>query len=166
MDFFGHWRQDGPARPWWPKWLTHDDLRSGVPAQRRPGRPSWCYGTAGITRALQLAASSANDELGQAVAEESLAACLAPEQLARVTGPDLCHGAGGLYVTALRAAQDALIPSIAQRLPAIAALLTGKIARNDGSGLLTGQAGTGLALEAARTATPPQSGWDACLLIT
>ena len=165
-DFFGQWRQDGPTGPWWPQWLTRDDLRSGIPAQRKPGRPSWCYGTAGITRALQLAASTTRDLQGQAAAEESLAACLASEELARITGPELCHGAGGLYVTALRAAQDALTPSITQQLPAIAALLTEKATRANGPGLLTGRAGTRLALEAAHTEMPPRSGWDACLLVT
>lgn len=48
QDFFRRWRQDSPAGPWWPQWLTRDDLRVGVPAQSQPGRPSWCYGTAGI----------------------------------------------------------------------------------------------------------------------
>jgi hypothetical protein len=164
-DFFGRWRQDSPDGPWWPQWLTRDDLRAGTPAQPGPGRPSWCYGTAGIARALQLAAITTSDAQGQAAAEEALAACLAPAQLARLAKPGLCHGAGGLYVTALRAAQDALTPAIAERLPLAAAVLDG-LPRCGEPGLLTGDAGTRLALEAARSGTPPRSGWDGCLLIT
>lgn len=163
--FFGRWRQDAPDGPWWPKWLTCDDLRAGVPAKPGPGRPSWCYGVTGIARALQLAAMTVGDVLEQADAEDALAASLTPAQLTRITGPGLCHGVGGLYVTALRAAQDALTPAIAERLPDVADLLVNTPRRNE-PGLLTGDAGTQLALEAARTGTPPRSGWDACLLIT
>jgi hypothetical protein len=164
-DFFGRWRQDSPGGPWWPQWLTRDDLRAGTPAQPGAGRPSWCYGAAGIARALQLAAIATGDVPGQAAAEEALVACLASAQLARLTELGLCHGAGGLYVTALRAAHDALTPAIAEQLPRAAALLNGP-PRCDDPGLLTGDAGTQLALEAARSGTPPRSGWDACLLIT
>jgi lantibiotic biosynthesis protein len=164
-DFLARWRQDSPDGPWWPQWLTLDDLRSGAPGQRAAGRPSWCYGAPGIARALQLAAIAADDSNGQADAEHALAACLSPPQLARLTGPGLCHGTAGLYMTALRAAQDAITPEIGQRLPAVAALLAAHAHRTDGTGLLTGAAGVRLALEAARSGTP-RSEWDACLLIT
>ncbi|MGH3278700.1 MAG: lanthionine synthetase C family protein [Trebonia sp.] len=163
--FFGQWRLESPDGPWWPQWLTRDELAAGVTGQRGPGRPSWCYGTPGITRALQLAAIASGDRAGQAAAEEALAASLAPAQLARLTGPGLCHGPGGAYVTALRAAQDALTPAIAQRLPGVAACLH-TLAPCSKAGLLTGDTGTQLALEAAQAGTPPRSGWDACLLIT
>jgi phage gp46-like protein len=36
------WRQDGPAAPWWPYWITREQLRSGHPGNG-PSRPSWCY---------------------------------------------------------------------------------------------------------------------------
>ena len=164
--FFSRWRQDAPGGPWWPQWLTRDDLRAGVPGQPGPGRPSWCYGAAGIGRALQLAAITTADVLGQSAAEDSLAACISPVQLARITSPGLCHGSGGLYVTAQRAAHDALTPVIAQRLPTVASLVAAQADAADGAGLLTGDAGIRLALETARAKTPPRSGWDACLLIT
>jgi hypothetical protein len=163
--FFGQWRQEAPDGPWWPQWLTRDELAAGVTGQQGPGRPSWCYGSAGIARALQLAAIASGDTAGQTAAEEALAASLAPAQLARLTGPGLCHGPGGAYVTALRAAQDALTPAVAQRLPGVAACLQ-TVAPCGKPGLLTGDTGTRLALEAAREGTLPRSGWDACLLIT
>jgi lantibiotic biosynthesis protein len=158
-------RRESPHGPWWPQWLTLADLRDGTPGQPGGWRPSWCYGAAGIGRALQLAAIAAGDSAAQAAAEQAIAACLEPAQLARLTEPGLCHGLAGLYMTALRAAHDARSPDIAARLPEAAVLLAGKAGAAEGSGLLTGAAGVGLALESARNGTP-RSGWDACLLIT
>lgn len=119
----------------------------------------------GIGRALQLAAIAAGDRAAQAAAEQAIAACLEPAQLARLTEPGLCHGLAGLYMTALRAAHDACSPDIAARLPAAAVLLAGKAGAAEGGGLLTGSAGARLALESALNGAP-RSGWDACLLIT
>jgi hypothetical protein len=158
-------RRESPHGPWWPQWLTLDDLRDGTPGQPGGWRPSWCYGAAGIGRALQLAAIAAGDGAAQAAAEQAIAECLQPGQLSRLTEPGLCHGLAGLYMTALRAAHDARSPDIATRLPAAAVLLAGKAGTAEDGGLLTGSAGIRLALEAARNG-PPRSGWDACLLIT
>lgn len=41
--WYERWRQDGADGPWWPQHLTREALRTGRPAQRRPGRPSLCY---------------------------------------------------------------------------------------------------------------------------
>jgi hypothetical protein len=158
-------RRGSPHGPWWPQWLTLADLRDGTPGQPGGWRPSWCYGAAGIGRALQLAAIAAGDRAAQAAAEQAIAACLQPAQLARLTEPGLCHGLAGLYMTALRAAHDARSPGIASRLPEAAALLAGKAGAAEGGGLLTGSAGARLALESALNGAP-RSGWDACLLIT
>ena len=95
-DWYDRWAQDTPDGRWWPEWLTLSDLRAGRPSQRGPGRPSWCYGTPGIARALQLAAIATADPARQAAAEQALAASLAPQHLARLTGPGLCHGLAGL----------------------------------------------------------------------
>lgn len=158
-------RRESPHGPWWPQWLTLADLRDQTPGQPGGWQPSWCYGAAGIGRALQLATLAVGDDAGQAAAEQAIAACLEPAQLARLTTPGLCHGLAGLYMTALRAAHDARSPDIAARLPAAAALLAEKARAAESGGLLTGAAGARLALEAARNG-PPRSGWDACLLIT
>ena len=158
-------QRESPHGPWWPQWLTLPDLRDGTPGQPGGWRPSWCYGAAGIGRALQLAAIATGDSAAQAAAELAIAACLEPAQLSRLTEPGLCHGLAGLYMTALRAAHDARSPDIAARLPAAAVLLAGKTRVAEGSGLLTGSAGVRLALESARNGTS-RSGWDACLLIT
>jgi hypothetical protein len=167
LAFLDAWRQESPAGPWWPEWITMADLWAGRPGQRRPNRPSWCYGTPGIARAGQLASIALSDADSQRRYEQALAACVRdPAQLAQIIDPGLCHGAAGLYMTAWRAAQDALSPCITPLLPVIAGRLRDLAdGTADGPGLLNGAAGTALALYAASGVTPI-SGWDACLLIS
>lgn len=96
-----------------------------------------------------------------------MAACLTDRQLARITEAGLCHGMAGVYQTAYRASVDAETPGIRERLPAVAAALAQRVAATDAEttqGLLTGDAGVSLTLEAVRHSTP-RTGWDACLLI-
>ncbi|GAB3001209.1 MULTISPECIES: lanthionine synthetase C family protein [Amycolatopsis] len=163
------WRHDDDSGPWWPEWLTHDEIRTGRAHQRGPLRPSWCYGTPGIARAQQIAAIAAGDTARQRLAEDALAVCLADSgQLAHVTDTSLCHGWAGLYQTAWRAAQDALSADISQHLPRLAASLSHATSNTSeqAAGFLTGTAGLALAAHTATHDTPPISGWDACLLIT
>jgi hypothetical protein len=169
--WFDRWRQDGPDGPWWPQWITREELRAARPVHIGSGRASWCYGTVGIARAQQLAALATDDVHRQDAAEDALAASLADPQLDRITEPGLCHGVAGVYQTAYRASLDARGPALARRLPALADRLARSFGDEDGapadaSGLLTGRAGVDLALETARRSTPPHTGWDACLLIT
>ena len=167
VELFDLWRQDGQDGPWWPHWLTRDDLRSGHPSQSAPGRLSWCYGAPGITRALQLAALALGETERQEQAERDLAANLNDAQLARIDDAGLCHGIAGLYQTVWRVAHDAKTSEIAQRLPAVAAHLISHSERDTGdAGLLTGRPGVQLTLETLRHDSPPRSGWDACLLIS
>lgn len=168
--WFGRWQQDSADGPWWPQWITREELRTGHPAQPVPGRPSWCYGTVGIARAQQLAAIATDDPGRREAAEDALAASLTDKQLDRITEPGLCHGIAGVYQTAYRAARDARNPAIGRRLPVLAAKLAqhaGSLGdQGDEGGLLTGGAGVALALETTRHTAPPRTGWDACLLIT
>lgn len=166
IDIFDTWRQDGADGPWWPQWLTCDELRTGRTSQPAPGRLSWCYGAPGITRALQLAAIALDDTARQQQAERDLVANLNETQLARIDSAGLCHGIAGLYQTAWRMADEAITPEIADRLPALASRLTHHSENAaDEDGLLTGHAGIQLALETLRHGTAPRSGWDSCLLI-
>ncbi|MEU8804075.1 lanthionine synthetase C family protein [Spirillospora sp. NPDC048819] len=167
-DWFGTWRQDSPDGPWWPQWITRSELRTGRPTHQGPGRPSWCYGSTGITRALQLAALATGDPAGQRAAEQALLASLTNRNLARITKPGVCHGLAGIYQTVYRAAHDSTAPALHQRLPELASRLIGDTTPKDdlGSGLLTGRAGVNLVLETIRSARPPLTGWDRCLLIT
>ncbi|MGW4412958.1 lanthionine synthetase C family protein [Nonomuraea sp. NPDC004702] len=165
--WFDQWRQSSAEGLWWPQWLTREELRAGRPTQQGPGRPSWCHGTPGIARALQLAALATSDPVRRGIAEKAMAECLADQHLSKITDVGLCHGLAGLYQTAFRAAADAANPAIGRRLPVLAAALARRAGgQNTALGLPDGAAGVGLALETARHATPPRSGWDACLLIS
>ncbi|WP_038842726.1 lanthionine synthetase C family protein [Salinispora arenicola] len=164
--WFDRWRQETPHGPWWPQWLTRDELRTGRPIQEHPGRPSWCYGTPGIARALQLAAIATKQTVRQVAAEAALARCLSSPQLDRLTEPGICHGLAGLYVTAHRAATDARTPGITMRLPALAERLTRSEPGRSQAGFLTGRTGWSLAMQTVRLSTPSRTRWDTCLLIT
>ncbi|RAY15421.1 lanthionine synthetase [Actinomadura craniellae] len=168
IGWFETWRQDSPDGPWWPQWLTRSMLRTGRPTQQAPGRPSWCYGSTGIVRALQLAALATGDTARQRTAEQALPALLTGRNLARISEAGLCHGMAGLYQTVSRVALDSTDPALHRRLPELAAALAHHDEQSELSdeGLLTGRAGVRLALESTRHAAPPHSGWDTCLLIT
>ncbi|MFD5781756.1 lanthionine synthetase C family protein [Streptomyces sp. NPDC058220] len=162
------WQQPGATGAWWPECITLTDLRHGRPSQTGPARPSWCYGTPGIARALQLAAIATHDVERQRAAEQHLTDCLTdPTQLARLIDSGLCHGWAGVYQTAWRAARDAEDPALRAALPRMVSALTDAASNGTttGPGFLDGKAGTALALTTAARDAAPLSGWDACLLI-
>jgi lantibiotic biosynthesis protein len=162
------WRQEGDHGPWWPQWITRDELRTRRPLQPGPLRPSWCYGTPGLARAQQLAGIATGDTRRQHVAERALAHCLSdPAQLGRITDTSLCHGWAGLFQTAWHAARDARNPEIVACLPHLEDrfIQHSRPGTAEGDGLLEGRAGLALALHTAASATPSPSGWSACLLI-
>ncbi|PUB32588.1 lanthionine synthetase-like protein [Promicromonospora sp. AC04] len=172
LDWFDRWRQDGPDGTWWPQWLTYDELRTGRPAHQHQPRPSWCYGTPGIARAIQIGAIATNDQAHRATAEAAIASALTSAQVARLTDPGLCHGVAGLYQSAYRASLDAADPTISDRLPTAAGRLTqanvdvaGDAFDGDPS-FLTGRTGVELASSTLNQGLSPISGWDACLLIS
>ena len=163
------WRQEGPAGPWWPERISLAELRARRPAHRGPARPSWCYGTAGLARAQQLAGQATDDHPRQQMAENALASCLSdPAQLARFTDPALCHGWAGLIATACHAAADARSPDIGASLPHLLDTLLGHAGQRDTPslrlpGLIEGTAGIALTLHSMATGT--SSGLGTCLLI-
>ncbi|MER5760169.1 lanthionine synthetase C family protein [Streptomyces sp. NPDC002082] len=163
--WFDRWRQEGEGGPWWPETITRTEMATGRPHSTGPGRPSWCYGIPGISRALQLAALATNDIGRQEAAEDALAACLADaRQTDRITDTGLCHGTAGLFQTVWRTARDARTPDLSVAADGLAAVLEGQTAEPD-PGLLEGAAGQALALATAARDRPPASGWDAYLLI-
>ncbi|GAT81114.1 lanthionine synthetase [Streptomyces sp. F-3] len=162
------WCQHGPAGPWWPEHISHNDLDRGHPHHHAPARPSWCYGTTGIARAGQLAGIALGAPDVQAFYEDALYQALTdPHQLAQVTDTGLCHGWAGIYQTATRAAADA----IDARLHTLPARLGDTLAAQaqpgglPAAGLINGDAGTALALTTYASQQAPTTGWDACLLI-
>lgn len=156
--WFDGWRQDGADGPWWPQWITREDLHTGRPAQPGPARPSWCYGTPGIARAQQLAARALGDTTRQHHAEAAFVGCVNdPTQLGRLVDRGLCHGTAGLLAVGRRIAADAIAPI---PLPPLLSLhQQATAAPGEPTGFLTGTAGVDLA--AAETTTS----WDACLLL-
>ncbi|OEJ21130.1 hypothetical protein BGK67_34950 (plasmid) [Streptomyces subrutilus] len=159
------WQQQGDLGPWWPEAITREEAAAGRPHVGRPGRPSWCYGTPGITRALQLAAIATADTRRQQAAENALAICLSDEsQLDQLTDAGLCHGTGGLFQTVWRAAQDAQTPVLAAAARRLAAPFADQHAFED-TAFLEGAAGQALAQATALHDQAPASHWDAYLLI-
>lgn len=181
LAWLDRWRENTGGAPAWPYWVTRDEMRNGHLLPSQPRRPSWCYGTAGLARAQQLAALALDDANRQLDAENALVAALAdPDQLRFMTDSGLCHGFAGLVHVAARVAEDAHPTTVSQlraalRVPLAAAtppdtdpeLMAGVLVQDEkqGPGLLNGAAGIALALLAPTTATPPGSAWDACLLI-
>ncbi|BFO21262.1 hypothetical protein SHKM778_76500 [Streptomyces sp. KM77-8] len=181
LTWLDRWQQETGRGPAWPYWVTRHELRTGRRTRSAPRRPSWCYGTAGLARAQQLAALALGDTGRQVGAEKALVGALTdPDQLKATTDHGLCHGVAGLAHVTARTAADAH-PSTADRLHAVIPALLAAVHPPDtdpegaarvlvqdeerGPGLLDGAAGTALALLTSTTAAPPRSAWDACLLI-
>ncbi|MFI7291493.1 lanthionine synthetase C family protein [Streptomyces anulatus] len=181
LTWLDRWQEETGRGSTWPYWITRSELRTGRRAGSKLRRPSWCYGTAGLARAQQLAALAIGDTERQITAENALVAALTdPDQLGATTDHGLCHGFAGLTHIAVRTAADAHPSTVGRLRAAIPGLLAAICpVDNDleraatacvsgsgaGLGLLDGAAGTALALLAADTAAPPRSAWDACLLI-
>jgi lantibiotic biosynthesis protein len=158
------WRQPGPAGPWWPTWVTLPELRTGRTLQSGPARPSWCYGTPGLARAQQLAAIAWGNRVRQANAENAIARCLSdPAQMARLTGPGLCHGRAGTALTAWHAACDGGNQDVGSTVESLA-LAAAESARAHPCGLINGSAGTALMLHTI--ALQALATWSGCLLIS
>ncbi|MFE9926197.1 lanthionine synthetase C family protein [Streptomyces sp. NPDC005774] len=181
LAWLDRWQQETGRGPAWPYWITRDELRTGRLAPSAPRRPSWCYGTAGLARAQQLAALALGDTGRQVDAENALVVALTdPDQLKATTDTGLCHGFAGLAHIAARTADDAHPSTVGRLRAVIPAFLTAvhppgtdpdlaatALIQDEerGPGLLDGAAGRALALLASSTAAPPRPAWDTCLLI-
>jgi Lanthionine synthetase C-like protein len=163
LTWLDRWREAGGPGIAWPYWVTLPELQARRLAPTAARRPSWCYGTAGLARARQLAALALGDQVLQVEAEISLLAALADlPQMTVTTDDGLCHGFAGLAHVAARVAEDADPVTAAHLQAAIPALLD-QIGPPDleSPGFLDGAAGIALAV----SDSPPISRWDACLLI-
>jgi hypothetical protein len=195
LAWLDRWRTSTAHGPAWPYWVNRNDLRrgdrrrdalrTGRLARTMPRRPSWCYGTAGLARAQQLAALALGDADRRANAETALLDALTDPAQLRATGDTgLCHGFAGLAHLAARTVVDAA-PATADRLRAVLPALlstllppdtapdeaatgeaTSKLVNDSAEpGLLDGAAGTALGVLSAASAEPPRTAWDTCLLI-
>jgi hypothetical protein len=143
-------------------WITLPQLSAGVPPQPPPLRPSWCYGTIGIARALQLAGLAAgNDHRRQAAEDVALAALGDPARLDRVTDASLCHGWAGILAVSRAIAADSPAPErFAAPLRLARDRLAAGITALPKPGFLEGRAGAQLALDGTDS-----TGWTRALLI-
>ncbi len=163
------WRNGTGTQAWWPGMISLPEHRARTIQQHGPGRPSWCYGTPGLARALQLAALALADPRRQRHAEQALAGCVTDEaQLAQIGDASLCHGWAGLLHTTWRTASVA--DDGAELRAAVPHLLQGLEKqlhdhRPVSDGLLEGMTGVLLARQAATTDGAPITRWDACLLL-
>lgn len=141
-----------------------------------PGRrDAWCYGVPGIARSLILAGQAVHDRDLTMKGLSSLAAMADRDaRLWDVEGPTLCHGYAGVLQSAAR--NDATIAARA------AGHVTAAFSQDhtyvfchhtngikaDRPGLLTGAAGTALALADYSDLPSPwaSSQWDAVLLLS
>ncbi|WP_328485953.1 lanthionine synthetase C family protein [Streptomyces zaomyceticus] len=180
LTWLDRWEATTPGGQTWPYWVTRTELRTDRLAPSAPRRPSWCYGTAGLARAQQLAALALGEPQRQAAAENTLLDALTdPAQLRATADTGLCHGFTGLAHLAARTAADAspqtakqlhtVLPDLLSTLmpPGATSEETSAALVNSptGPGLLDGAAGTALGVLAASSAGPPRTGWDAFLLI-
>jgi len=166
LDF---WRADTDTGLAWPYLVRRTDHKGGH-ARPRPGSagrpPSWCYGTAGVARAQQLAALATGDQDRRRDAEGALInAVTDPARRGATIDPSLCHGHAGLARIAARAAADASEPEATRlRERASRMLAATELGSATEPGLLEGAAGVILSALAPVTASP-LTGWDRCLLI-
>ncbi|WP_413809682.1 lanthionine synthetase C family protein [Streptomyces sp. OE57] len=154
----------------WPETVTADRWHQGPPSATPPGRPSWCYGTPGIARALQLAALACDRPSGRRHAERALAACLNdPSQLGSLNDATVCHGWAGLALVVAVAAADAAPGSpLPGQVPLLRDLLAAHLDEHpmtDTAGLLTGSDGTLLTLHTLSPTRRVSPTWTTCLLL-
>ncbi|MFD4254534.1 lanthionine synthetase C family protein [Amycolatopsis thermoflava] len=163
--FLSSWRCGPKTSPWWPGLISRREWRKAAVDQPGPQRPSWCYGTPGLTHARHLAAQALDAPTRLAETEAALVACITDAgQLDQLTDASLCHGWAGLVHTARRTLARAEPGNHAAE--ALAQLEhrwrhhRTRDARelSECSGMLEGK--TGIAL----TDLPPDAGWDLCLL--
>lgn len=167
LTWLDNWRQQGPAGPWWPYWVTTAQHRDGTPVVG-PQRPSWCYGAAGIARVQQLAAQALDDTDREKQALHVLEQALTnPAALAMIVDDSLCHGwAGHALLSHTSGIGDPVAlsaPVLGQgEVDAVAEDLLAPRGPRSGIGLLEGGAGVALALHTL--ATGSGGDWSSFLL--
>jgi hypothetical protein len=175
--------QGRPGRfgPEWPAVIPLGETQR--PGRERPARPGWCYGNAGVARALWLAGEALGEQDLAQVAEVALRAALARQWKERpLDAPTLCHGTAGLAQVTLRIAADSGAEDLAREARRMCLELferfdpdtplgyraEAQLRDSRGIGvdatLLDGAAGPALVLLAAATDMDP--GWDRAMLLS
>lgn len=163
--WYDTWEQHDETGTWWPSILTLAQVRDHEPLPPRQ-RPSWCYGTPGIARALQLAALATGDEERREVAENALLnEVRSTQSMATLTDTGLCHGLAGVLATTWRAGIDAATPDLINEVTQLVqAVVASTDPLSENTEFLDGLAGTALALHTTTT-DHREAQWDTCLLL-
>ncbi|MFJ1651521.1 lanthionine synthetase C family protein [Streptomyces sp. NPDC088337] len=165
----------------WPATLTLNEHRDPTHTPPRT-RPSWCYGSPGIARALQMAGHALGNEAWLELADQAVQAALRRLELDRdLREAGLCHGwAGLLHILRLMSlekessAYNGRIPSIRSTiLDAVQAdapfsfrvIQSGDAKQLNIPGFMEGASGTALAL-LATLQQETVTHWDSALLLT
>ncbi|WP_371674777.1 lanthionine synthetase C family protein [Streptomyces sp. NBC_00289] len=173
------WRR--PDDQSWPWRVTGDELVEDkhAPGPRSGPRDVWCYGTAGVGRALQLAGTAIRDPKIFQTGTDAIAALadLPPKQW-QAAGPTVCHGRAGILQAAIQAHRHSSDPRLASLTDTAASFIIAHhwdtttpygFSHHDGHGLRhhvglhEGAAGVALALIEHSHPTP--SVWDLPLLL-
>ncbi|WP_078879182.1 lanthionine synthetase C family protein [Streptomyces sp. NRRL B-24720] len=179
-DLLTTWLQHDEYGPFWPDYLTRHEFLSGTAG---PSRRSvrWCYGSPGVSRALQLAGRSHGRRDWLSVADDTVAALLAAPRSNWVL-PDmgLCHGwAGVLHLLGyfadgpnhveVRTAMDEIAERVIDAFDVDATFgyrvaFTDPLKGGDYPGLLEGAAGIALSLDSYASGATHSFPWDAALM--
>jgi lantibiotic biosynthesis protein len=173
-DWLMQWREADALT--WPPYVTGTELDSARPAPAPGRRDAWCYGAAGIGRALIMAGHALADPALTTAGESAYATLSSrPARDWDTEGPTLCHGTSGVLQSAATAGQAATTELAAAATAAAHAPKSAlgfqhhhAGARSDDPGILTGAAGIALALadHGQLPAPPGSTGWDALLLLS
>ena len=189
------WRIEHDDGPGWPRWVGPEDYAavtarpgaagSGAPdvsvARRPREREVWCYGGAGVGRALHLAGSAFDRPDWWNEGRRAVRAAVDTAEDRVIHDFALCHGWSGLLQISSRMAADTgdvAFRNAADRLagqvlagwdPAAPFGFRYRQAAGlgwvDRPGFLEGAAGIALALHTYASSAPPRTDWDAALLL-
>ena len=155
----------GRFGPEWPVAVALGATRAGRPQPL--ARPGWCYGNAGVARALWLAGKALDEPEHARLAERALRGALEHQRTERpLDTPLLCHGSAGLTQVTLRMAADSGAEDLSRGARRLSLELVERFHPEEivDSTLLEGAAGPPLVLLAAATDTDP--GWDRAMLLS
>jgi hypothetical protein len=170
------WGAHDAAGPLWPDWIV--DARA-YPERRV--RDAWCYGAAGLARALFLAAVAFGNETWKAESHRALRAAISTAREPAIHDFALCHGWAGLLQIVQRMAADTNDAWYMDRADTLAGRIIDEFDDSvpfgyryfhpalslglNRPGFLEGAAGIALTLHAYATGEPPRTNWDAALLL-
>lgn len=174
------WRVEHREGPGWPRWVVREEYDEPARSRSR-GREVWCYGGAGVGRALYLAGAAFDRRDWRHQGDRGVRAAIDTAEDRVIHDFALCHGWSGLLQIVSRMATDTEDPEYRVAADLLACrVLEGMDQESpfgyryrpaagyppvDRPGFLEGAAGVALALHTYARCAPPTTGWDAALLL-